>query len=481
MLTDCDDDHFHDQCGVVGVYGHPEASTLVYLGLHALQHRGQESAGIVSFDGERALAQRAMGLVHTAFDEETLRNLPGEIAIGHVRYSTAGASTLRNAQPIVVDTPAGPFSVAHNGNLVNAAELRRELEELGSIFRSTMDTEVIVHLFAHSRKPVVERVIDALERLRGSFSLVMLASDRLIAARDSRGWRPLALGRKTTDDGREAWIVASETCALDLIEAEYVREIEPGEVVVIDAQGVRSIKPFEPKRHAHCVFEYIYFARPDSRLYGQECYPIRQSLGARLAREHPANADVVIAIPDSGSPAAFGFSKESGIRLDIGLVRSHYTGRTFIEPTQGIRNFGVRLKLNPNRSVLAGQRVVVVDDSIVRGTTSKKIIGMIRAAGAREIHVRISSPPTQWPCYYGIDTPRREELIASSSTVEEIRDYIGADSLGYLSMEGLHACLPQGADKFCFACFDGDYPDPPADHAPTRQLALFDLRQDRER
>lgn len=470
-MSDDWDDHFHDECGIVGIYGGKEASTLAYLGLHALQHRGQESAGIVTQDGKASYAHRAMGLVNDIFKQDALATLPGHIAIGHVRYSTTGSSLLKNAQPFAVEYARGPLAVAHNGNLVNAQSIRNELESSGSIFQSTMDTEVIAHLIAKSEGGPIERIIAALARLKGSFSLVFVTEGKLIAARDPRGWRPLILGRKA-----DAIVLASETCALDLIEADYVREIEPGEVLVVDETGLQSHFPFPKKTPAHCVFEYIYFARPDSHLYGADCYPIRLAFGEKLAEESPASADVVLPIPDSGNAAAFGYSRRVGLPLEWGMIRSHYTGRTFIEPSQQIRHFGVRLKLNPNRAAIAGRRVVVVDDSIVRGTTMKKIISMIRHAGAKEIHVRISSPPVMWPCHYGIDTPTREELIGAGMPVEGIRDFIGADSLAYLSLEGLQSCLPQGADRFCFACFHGGYPDQPETEVPKRQLALFETR-----
>ncbi|MCZ7584008.1 MAG: amidophosphoribosyltransferase [Deltaproteobacteria bacterium] len=473
-MSDLFDDHFHDECGVVGVYGHPEASTITHLCLHALQHRGQESAGIVSFDGRNTVAHRAMGLVGDIFKGPVLDELKGHTAIGHVRYSTTGSSMLKNAQPFAIDYSRGALAVAHNGNLVNAGTLRYELENVGSIFQSTMDTEVIAHLIAKGEGNAEERVINALARVKGAYSLVFLTEDRIIAARDPRGWRPLILGKL---DG--AHVIASETCALDLIEGEYVRDIQPGEILVIDKHGLRSIFPFPKAAGAMCVFEYIYFARPDSRIFGEDCYPVRLAFGARLAQEHPVDADVVIAVPDSGSPATVGYAREAGIPMDIGLVRSHYMGRTFIEPAQTIRHFGVKLKLNPNTPVIAGKRVVLVDDSIVRGTTMRKIVTMIRKAGAKEIHVRISSPPVMWPCYYGIDTPTREELVASHQSVAETAKFIGADSLGYLSMEGLRTCLPRAADEFCYACFNGDYPDPPEEKTPVRQLHLFNATEDK--
>jgi amidophosphoribosyltransferase len=468
---DFENEHFHDECGVVGVYGHDEASTLAYLGLHALQHRGQESAGIVSHNGEAAFVHKAMGLVQDVFDKDILARLKGHAAIGHVRYSTTGSSHLKNAQPLAVDYVRGPIAIAHNGNLVNASTLRMELEAQGSIFQSTTDTEVIVHLIAHADGGPEDRIISALARVKGAYSMVFLTEDRLVAARDPRGWRPLILGRKNG-----AFIVASETCALDLIEAEFMREIRPGEVLVIDKYGLRSIFPFPMKPHNFCVFEFIYFARPDSQIFGQHCYPVRHAFGRRLAKERPVPADIAIAVPDSGVPAAIGFAEESGIPYDIGLVRNHYIGRTFIEPAQSIRHFGVRLKLNPNRSVIEGKRVVMIDDSIVRGTTMRKIVNMLRKGGASEVHVRISSPPVMWSCFYGIDTPTREELIAGSHSVREIAQFIEADSLGYLSIEGVKSCLPRGGENYCYACFDGKYPEPPEPETPRRQLALFDSK-----
>ena len=442
-------------CGVFGVFGHAEAAKLTYLGLHALQHRGQESAGIASSDGAQIYVERYMGLVGDVFDAETLQTLPGRAAIGHVRYSTTGTSHIKNAQPVTVSYARGQIAVAHNGDLVNAAELRHELEADGSIFQATTDTEVIVHLMARAKgKRAVDRVSEALSQVRGAFSLLFLTEDELIAARDPMGFRPLALGRL----GR-TWVVASETCAFDLIDARFEREIEPGEVLVIGKSGVRSHRPFAPAPLRTCVFEHVYFARPDSFLDGKSVYAGREAMGRQLAIEHPVEADVVVPVPDSGVPAAIGFARQSGIPFGLGFVRSHYVGRTFIEPRQAIRHFGVRLKLNAIREVVAAKRVVVVDDSIVRGTTSRKIIKMLRAAGAREVHLRISSPPTKFPCYYGIDTPTRRELIASTQTIAQIAKYVTCDSLGYLSREGLMAAVgsPGGANH-CDACFTGRYP-----------------------
>jgi amidophosphoribosyltransferase len=451
-------------CGIFGVTGHPEAANLTYLGLHALQHRGQEAAGIVASDGTQLRAHRATGHVGDAFDEGVLEKLRGRAAIGHVRYATAGASDLRNAQPLFVEYAHGGIAVAHNGNLVNAGELRRRLEAGGSIFQSSADTEVIIHLIALARESdTVERVISALRQVEGAYSLLFLTETKMIAVRDPSGFRPLALGRM-----RDSFVFASESCAFDLIEAEFIRELDPGELVVVDSTGLRSLRPFgEPRPpERFCVFEHVYFARPDSRVNGHSVYRVRERLGRRLAQEHPVDADVVIPVPDSGIAAAIGYARESGIPYDMGLIRSHYVGRTFIEPQQSIRHFGVKLKLNAVREVIAGKRVVVIDDSIVRGTTSRKIVKMIRAAGAREVHVRISSPPTTHPCFYGIDTPTRSELIASSHSPEEIARYITCDSLGYLSVEGLldavsaprDATALGGRSGYCAACFTGQYP-----------------------
>lgn len=446
-------DKFKEECGIVGVYGHPEAANLAYLGLYALQHRGQESAGIVSSDGRGLHVHRQMGLVADIFNSRVLERLPGYMAIGHVRYSTTGQSELKNAQPIAINFALGGLAIAHNGNLINAQEVRQELEGHGSIFQSTMDTEVIVHLIATSQKGLlVERIIDGLRRVRGSYSLVFITEKQLVAARDPLGFRPLALGKRGG-----AHLLASETCALDLLEAEYIRDVEPGEIIVIDERGVRSFKPFKETREAFCIFELVYFSRPDSYVFGRSVYAVRKMLGRNLAREHPVEADVVVPVPDSGVPAAFGFAEQAKIPMEMGLIRNHYVGRTFIEPQEAIRHFGVKVKLNPVREVISGKRVVLIDDSIVRGTTSRKIIQMVRNAGAKEVHVRITSPPTISPCYFGIDTPTRAELIASASTVEDIKKYIVADSLGYLSVEGLHAAAGGGA-SFCDACFTGGYP-----------------------
>jgi len=464
-------DGWHDECGVFGIHGHPEASNMAYLGLYALQHRGQESAGIASTDGERIIFHKEMGLVADIFSEEILSRLPGYMAIGHVRYSTTGSSELKNAQPLVVDFESGSIAIAHNGNLVNAQELKRELEVSGSIFQSSMDTEVIVHLIARSRKERIEdRIVDALNQVRGAYSLLFMTRDKLIGVRDPHGIRPLALGKMRGEGGT---VITSESCALDLIEAEFLREVEPGEMVVVDARGTHSHRPFLPAIERFCIFEYIYFARPDSIMGGTCIYEVRKALGRQLAKECPANADVVIPVPDSGVPAALGFSEASGIPFEMGLIRNHYVGRTFIEPQQSIRHFGVKIKLNAVRGVVSGKRVVVVDDSIVRGTTGRKIIKMIRAAGAKEVHFRISSPPTCYPCFYGIDTPLRRDLIAATHTREETNTYLTSDSLGYLGMEGLHACVPNGKTTYCDACFSGNYSVPLATEEPGEQLPLF--------
>ncbi len=454
-------------CGIFGIYGHDEAANIAYLGLHALQHRGQESAGIAVSDAREDWRLRrhvAMGLVSENFSKETLARLPGRAAIGHVRYSTSGSSELRNAQPFAFEYAHGGLAIAHNGNLVNAVEIRARLERQGSIFQTSSDSEVIVHLLAQAREgDLVDRITAALRQVSGAYSLLMLTEGKLVAARDPHGFRPLVLGRL-----RDSYVFASETSCFDLIEAQYIREIEPGEVVVADGVAVRSFRPFEPAPQRFCVFEHVYFARPDSLLNGRSVYRARERMGRRLAVEHPAPADVVIPVPDSGVPAAIGYSQQSGIPLEMGLIRSHYVGRTFIEPQDSIRHFGVRLKLSPVRSVVDGKRIAVIDDSLVRGTTSRKIVTMLRGAGAAEVHLRISAPPTTHPCFYGIDTPTREELIASSHSNEEILSYIGCDSLGYLSHDGMMAAANPSAiapgeapgNGFCSACFTGAYPVP---------------------
>jgi amidophosphoribosyltransferase len=465
-----DDDRFHDRCGLFGIHGHPEAARLAYLGLYALQHRGQESAGIVASDGERLRVEKGMGLVSDVFTDQRLDALVGDKAMGHVRYSTAGDTVAANAQPILIDCHRGPIALGHNGNLVNAHVLRQGLEAAGSIFQSTSDTEVILHLYARSHREKLEDAIAAsLSKVMGAFSLLFLTRDTLVAARDPWGFRPLVLGKL-----EGAWIVCSETCALDLIDAEYVRDVAPGELLVIDRDGLRSFKPFPPEPVRQCVFEHIYFARPDSQVFGRNVLSSRLLLGRQLAREAPADADIVVPVPDSGMGAALGYAEESGLPFQWGLIRNHYVGRTFIEPRQSIRSFGVKIKLNPVREILEGKRVVLIDDSIVRGTTSRKIVKMVRDAGAREVHMRISSPPTTGPCYYGIDTPLKSELIASSHSVDEIRRSIAADSLAYLSQEGLlKAVNDPGEDRHCTACFSGRYPVA-VSNAEDWQLALFE-------
>ncbi len=462
-------DKFKDECGVFGIFNHPEAANMTYLGLYALQHRGQESAGIAASDGEQVRVSRAMGYVADTFDGNSLAALPGPIAIGHVRYSTAGESRLSNAQPILIECAHGQIAIGHNGNLVNAGELRELLVKQGSIFQSSTDTEVVLHLYARSRGATVEdAIVESVSQVQGAFSLVMMTKDRLIAVRDPHGFRPLALGR--LDD---AYVVCSETCAMDLIGATYVRDVEPGELLVIDKHGPTSFKPFPPAPLAHCVFEHVYFARPDSYVFGRSVNEVRTNLGRVLAVEQPAHADVVVPLPDSGVCAAMGFAEESGIPLRMGLIRNHYVGRTFIQPQSSIRHFGVKVKLNPVRSILEGRRVVLVDDSIVRGTTSRKIVRMVRAAGAREVHVRISCPPTISPCFYGIDTPRRSELIAATHSLAEIRDFLEADSLGYLSLEGLMTSVGSDRQHYCSSCYTGVYPVSfPQDERAYLQLAL---------
>lgn len=466
-------DKFHDECGVFGIFGHPEAANLTYLGLYALQHRGQESCGIVSSDGQELHAYRGMGLVSDRFKRNSVfSKLPGRSAIGHVRYSTAGSSDLKNVQPILVDYARGSVAVAHNGNLVDAQDVRNDLEQSGSIFSTTSDTEVLIHLLAKSQSDLLsERIAEALMAVKGAYSIVFLTETRMVAVRDPNGFRPLVLGKLG-----EGYVIASETCAFDLIEAEFIREVEPGEMIFIDKHGMKSFKPFKETKPSPCIFEFVYFARPDSTIFGQQVYKVRKELGRQLAREHNVEADVVIAVPDSGVPATMGFAEESGIPFELGLIRNHYVGRTFIEPQQSIRHFGVKLKLNPVRDVIEGKRVVVVDDSLVRGTTARKIIKMIRAAGAREVHMRLSSPPTSFPCYYGIDTPTRKELISSSHSIEEIGRYITADTLGYLSREGmLKAAGVDPGEKGCYcdACFSGEYPVKFPRLKADSQLGLF--------
>ena len=462
-------DKLKEECGIFGIYGHTEAANMTYLGLYALQHRGQESVGIATSDGDRLQIHKAMGYVADSFDEATINALAGTSAVGHVRYSTAGESGLKNAQPILIDCAHGEIAICHNGNLVNAQELRDELVSQGSIFQTTSDTEVLLHLYARSKAATPEQaLVEAVSQAQGAFSLVLLTKDRLIAVRDPHGFRPLTLGKLG-----EAWVVCSETCALDLIDAEWVRDIAPGEVFIAGPEGTKSIHPFAPAPHAHCIFEHVYFARPDSYVFGKSVNEVRTELGRLLAHEHPVPADVVVPVPDSGVCAATGFAEASGLPLQMGLIRNHYVGRTFIEPHQAIRHFGVRVKLNPVKSILQGRRVVLVDDSIVRGTTSRKIVKMIRAAGASEIHVRISCPPTISPCFYGVDTPQRSELIGATHSVDEICRYIGADSLGYLSLDGLLSAVGTARKSYCTSCYTGHYPVAfPTNQAAYLQLAL---------
>jgi amidophosphoribosyltransferase len=452
-------DKLHEECGIFALYGHPEAANLVYLGLHALQHRGQESAGIASSDGRKIYSFRKMGHVVDIFTPDVLNQLPGSLAIGHTRYSTAGETNLQNAQPFSVVCSKGHVAVAHNGNLTNAIELRRELEADGSIFQGTSDTEVILHLVARSRERTLAGALrDALLQIEGAFSLVFLAEDRIIIARDPRGFRPLAMGHLELSGGHIATVFASETCAFDLIGATYVDDVEPGEMVIVAPEGITRERYTTQEAPAHCAFEHVYFSRPDSIVFGKSVAQSRELMGRLLAREHPVEADLVAPVPDSGVGAAIGYAAESGIPYKQALIRNHYVGRTFIEPSQAIRDFGVRLKLNPVRHLLEGQRVVLVDDSIVRGTTSRKIVRMMRDAGAREVHLRISCPPTISPCYYGVDTPSHRELIAANYSVKQIQEYVEADSLAYLSIESLRKSVQDSEHRFCYSCYTGKYP-----------------------
>lgn len=447
-------DKFHEECGIFGIYGHQEASTLTQLGLFAQQHRGQEACGIVSSDGTELYHFRSQGLVADVLDKDVLKRLIGSSAIGHTRYSTAGKNTIKEVQPFAVTCQHGDIAICHNGNLPFAAARRAELERNGAIFSSTSDTETILHSIARTTaRTAVEAIEKVLKETEGAFSLLFLTPDALIAIRDPRGFRPLNLGKLG-----DAWCVASETCAFDLIDAEYVREIEPGEMIIIDSSGLRSLKPFTEKAHSVCTFEHVYFSRPDSIIFGRSVNESRHKMGKQLAIEHPVEADLVVPVPDSGVAAAIGFAKQSEINFRQAIIRNHYVGRTFIEPTQSIRSFGVRLKLNPVKHLIKGQRIVLVDDSIVRGTTSKKIVEMVREAGATEVHVRISCPPTTNSCYYGVDTPHRQDLIASRMTNDEVRDYIGADSLGYLSLEGMLEAIGIDPASTCNACWSGKYP-----------------------
>ncbi|CCQ91887.1 Amidophosphoribosyltransferase [Nitrospina gracilis 3/211] len=447
-------DKFHEECGVVAVYGHPEAANLVYLGLYALQHRGQESAGIATSDRGKMYVELGMGLVADIFTSQRIKKLPGNIAIGHNRYSTAGVSQIVNAQPCLINYAKGSMALAHNGNLVNADQIREALVDEGAIFQSSNDSEVIVHLIAHSHQELfVNRVIEALAGVQGAYSLALMTEHEVVVARDPHGFRPLCLGRL---DG--AYIVASESCVMDLIEAEYLREVEPGEVLLINEDGLQSFFPFHRQETRRCIFEHIYFARPDSLIFGEYTYSVRKRMGKALANQSPVEADIVVPVPDSGNLSALGYSEESGIPFEMALIRNHYVGRTFIEPQSPIRHFGVKVKLNAVKKLISGKRVIIIDDSIVRGTTSRKIVKMVRDAGAKEVHVRISSPPTLFPCFYGIDTPNRDELIASRHTLEETRNFITADSLEYLHLENMLNMMGEDSGKFCSACFDGQYP-----------------------
>ena len=452
-------DKFHEECGVVAICGHPEAAKMAYLGLYALQHRGQESAGICTSDGDTVHCHKSMGHVADIFTSEVIEQLPGALAIGHTRYSTAGDTVLLNAQPFSVVCNKGRIALAHNGNIVNASELRQELGRRGSIFQASSDTEVILHLMAHSSERTLAGALrDALLQLEGAFSLVCLAQDRIIVARDPHGFRPLAVGEMEVSGGHKCYVFASETCAFDLIGAVYLHDVDPGEMVIVGPEGMtrERFRPDQPR--AQCVFEHVYFSRPDSIVFGRSVMQSREELGRLLAREGPADADIVVPVPDSGVAAAVGYADESGLPFRQALIRNHYVGRTFIEPSQAIRDFGVKLKLNPVRHLLQGKRVVLVDDSIVRGTTSRKIVRMVRQAGAREVHLRISCPPTISPCFYGVDTPNRSELIASSHSVEEIRRFVEADSLRYLSLASLRDAVADDRHEYCYACYTGDYP-----------------------
>jgi amidophosphoribosyltransferase len=462
---DSDDDHFHEECGVFGVFGHGEAAAFAALGLHALQHRGQEAAGIVSYDGTQFHAHRGLGQVGDNFSsKDVIERLKGPAAIGHNRYATTGEVALRNVQPLFGDFEFGGLAICHNGNLTNSYQLRSQLVRRGSLFQSTSDTEVIIHLIATSlRRSVIERVVDALRQIEGAYSLVALSKEGLIGVRDPLGVRPLVLGKVGT-----AWVLTSETVALDIIGAEFVRDVEPGEIVIVNEDGIQSIRPFGTMPKRFCIFEYIYFARPDSVVEGTDVYDVRKRIGVELARENPVDADTVIPVPDSGVPAALGYATQSGTPFELGIVRNHYVGRTFIEPTDQIRHLGVKLKHNANRRAIEGKRVILVDDSIVRGTTSLKIVEMVRQAGAREVHMRISSPPTSHSCFYGIATPERHKLLASRMDVAEMAKFIGADSLAFISIDGLYRALGKpgrnaAQPQFCDACFTGDYPIPLSD------------------
>lgn len=451
---------WREECAVFGAFGDPEASRMTYLGLYAQQHRGQESSGIVSLDGDKHIVHKGMGLVGDVFQESDLMRLSGNAAIGHNRYSTTGASLQYNIQPLAAHLMHGPVALAHNGNIVNADQLREELKAQGAIFQGTNDTECLLHMLARNpSQDIIACLKDALSKAVGAYSIVLMTNDRLVAVRDPYGFRPLVLGRRPIGDGRFSWVVASETCAFDLIGAKLVREIEPGEIVWFDSTGEHKDQiPGQQTRLAKCVFEHVYFARPDSQVFGLSVYESRKRMGEILASENVVDADVVVPVPDSGVPAAIGYSRASGIPFELGIIRNHYIGRTFIQPSQSIRSFGVKIKLNPQTEVLKGKRVVVVDDSLVRGTTSQKIIRLVRQAGAKEVHFRIASPPTTGPCYYGVDTPGKSQLIAAQHSLEEIREFIDADSLAYLSVEGLMKAVRGNSKEFCSACFDGNYP-----------------------
>ncbi|HYD30003.1 MAG TPA: amidophosphoribosyltransferase [Azospirillaceae bacterium] len=481
MLTTnpLDDDKLREECGVFGIFGHAHAAAMTALGLHALQHRGQEAAGIVSFDGEQFHAKHSLGQVGDIFSSEAvIRNLKGATAIGHVRYATTGDTVLRNVQPLFADFEFGGFALAHNGNLTNAYLLRKQLVRRGCLFQSTTDTEVIVHLMATARGgSPIDRMVEALRQVEGAYSLVAITKDVVIGVRDPFGVRPLVLGKVG-----DSYILTSETVALDIVGADFIRDVEPGEMVVLDKSGVHSLRPFQDQGSRFCIFEYIYFARPDSNIEGRSVYDARRRIGQQLAIEAPVSADMVVPVPDSGVPAALGFASESGIPFELGIIRNHYVGRTFIEPTDNIRHLGVKLKHNANRSLIEGKRVILVDDSIVRGTTSRKIVEMVRAAGATEVHMRISSPPTMHSCFYGIDTPEPAKLLAHNYTVQEMAEQIGADSLAFISIDGLYKAMGEakrnaGAPQFCDACFTGEYPislidrDSQASHAGVSDLA----------
>jgi amidophosphoribosyltransferase len=477
-----DDDKLHEECGVFGVFGHRDAAALTALGLHALQHRGQEAAGIVSFDGTHFYAHRALGLVDQAFGKlEVIEALKGHSSIGHNRYATTGGTLVRNIQPLYADLSFGGFAIAHNGNLTNAHTIRQELVKGGSLFQSTSDTEVIVHLMAVSRcAGVTERLVDALRQVKGAYSLVACYDDRLMGVRDPHGIRPLVLGRLG-----DSHILASETCALDIIGAEFVRDVKPGELVVIDAKGIQSTFPFQRTASRFCIFEYIYFARPDSFMENRSVYQMRKKIGAELAKESPVAADLVVPVPDSGVPSAIGFAEASGIPFELGIIRNHYIGRTFIEPTDRIRHLGVKMKHNANKALIEGKRVILVDDSLVRGTTSRKIVDMVRQAGAAEVHMRISSPPTAFSCFYGIDTPSTEELLAHRMSVPEIAKYIGADSIAYVSIDGLYRAVGEAKrdndlPQFCDACMTGDYAVELVDHDGHKTGANVSNLQERK-